>query len=246
MILDDYQKRVDELFTQVKTTQRENIIAAGKMIADTIDAGGNIYLSDICHSIEWDVINRGGGPVFYRPFHYKLVVDTKADEERPRDRSDMDLDMEGLGEYILKASPIRPGDVLFVGSVSGRTKSVVDLAWEAKKMGVKVIAMSSMTYAKSVEPVHSSGKKLYEFVDLTLDNCAPAAEAMLEVDGIEANFAAASGIASSFILWSVTAVVLEEMQKRGKTPLLLKSANYPGGPEYNNTVAYPHYQKHGW
>ena len=106
--------------------------------------------------------------------------------------------------------------------------------------------MSSMSYAQTVDAVHSSGKKLYEFVDLTLDNCAPAAEAMLKIDGIEANFAAASGIASSYILWSVTAVALEEMMKSGKTPLLLKSANFPGGPEYNNTEVYPHYKEFGW
>ena len=243
MLLDTYQARVDQLFSEIKSTQRENIITAGKMIADTIEAGGNIYLNDICHSIEMDLYNRGGGPLFYRVLHWKLDVMSDA---RTRDRSDLDLDMEGLGAYVLKASSIRPGDVLFVGSVSGRTKHVVDLAYEAKKMGVKVIAMSSMSYAKSVDPVHSSGKKLYEFVDLTLDNCAPAAEAMLEVEGIEALFAAASGLASSFILWSVTAVVLEELQKRGKTPHLLKSANFPGGMEYNDTVVKPHYEKYGY
>ena len=243
MILDDYQKRVDQLFEQVKTTQRENIITVGKMIADTIEAGGNIYLGGICHSIEMDLFNRGGGPAFYRTFHWNLDVKSDA---RQRDRSDMDLDMEGLGAYVLKASTIRPGDILFVGSVSGRTKSVVDLAWEAKKMGIKVIAMSSMSYAQSVGPVHSSGKKLYEFVDLTLDNCAPAAEAMLDVEGVEAKFAAASGLASSYILWSVTAVVLDELKSRGKTPLLLKSANYPGGPEYNKNEVYPHYEEFGW
>ena len=243
MILDDYQKRVDQLFEQVRTTQRENIIAAGKMIADTLENGGNIYLSEICHSIQNDLIDRGGGPFFYRPFQYKLDVKSDA---RQRDRSDMDLDMEGLGAYILKASTIRPGDVLFVGSVSGRTKHVVDLAYEAKKMGIKVIAMSSMSYAQSVGPVHSSGKKLYEMVDLTLDNCAPAAEAMLDVEGIEAKFAAASGLASSYILWSVTAVVLEELQQRGIEPLLLKSTNYPGGQEYNDGVVRPRYWKEGF
>ena len=243
MILDDYQKRVEQLFDQIKSTQRENIITAGKMIADTIDAGGNIYLSGICHSIEMDLFNRGGGPAFYRTFHYNLDVKSDA---RERDRSDMDLNMEGLGAYILKASTIKPGDVLFVGSVSGRTKHVVDLAWEAKKMGIKVIAMSSLSYARSVDPVHSSGQKLIDFVDLTLDNCAPAAEAMLEVEGIEANFAAASGIASAYILWSVTAVVLEEMQQRNMDPLLLKSTNYPGGPDYNNGLVRPRYWKQGY
>ena len=243
MILDDYQKRVDELFTQVKETQRENIIKAGKMIADTLEKGGNIYLSEICHSIQNDLIDRGGGPFFYRKFQYKLDVQSDA---RQRDRSDMDLDMEGLGAYILKASTIKPGDILFVGSVSGRTKHVVDLAYEAKKMGIQVIAMSSMSYAKSVDPVHSSGLKLYEMVDLTLDNCAPAAEAMLDVDGVEAKFAAASGLASSYILWSVTAVAIEEMRNRGMDPLLLKSTNYPGGPDYNDGLVRPRYWEKGY
>ena len=243
MILDDYQNRVNELFEQVKTTQRENIIKAGEMIVETLENGGNIYLSEICHSIQNDLIDRGGGPFFYRKFQYKLDVQSDA---RQRDRSDMDLDMEGLGAYILKASTIKPGDILFVGSVSGRTKHVVDLAYEAKKMGIKVIAMSSMSYAQSVGPVHSSGKKLYEMVDLTLDNCAPAAEAMLEVDGIEANFAAASGLASAYILWSVTAVAIELMRDKGMDPLLLKSTNYPGGPDYNDGLVRPRYWKQGY
>ena len=243
MILDDYQNRVDELLTQVKQTQRENIIKAGEMIAQTIENGGNVYLSEICHSIQNDLIDRGGGPFFYRKFQYKLDVQSDA---RQRDRSDMNLDMEGLGAYILKASTIKPGDILFVGSVSGRTKHVVDLAYEAKKMGIKVIAMSSMSYAKSVDPVHSSGLKLYEMVDLTLDNCAPAAEAMLDVEGIEAKFAAASGIASAYILWSVTAVAIEIMRDKGLDPLLLKSTNYPGGPDYNDGLVRPRYWKQGY
>ena len=95
-----------------------------------------------------------------------------------------------------------------------------------------------------------SYKWLQEYVDL--DGISPEelatrlTSAGLEVEGIEANFAAASGLASSYILWSVTAVVLEEMMKRGKTPLLLKSANFPGGTDYNKAEVYPHYEKYGW
>jgi len=103
-----------------------------------------------------------------------------------------------------------------------------------------------MTYATAVEPVHSSGKKLYEFVDLVLDNCAPAAEAMMTVPGIEAHYAAASGIASDYILWSVTSCAVEEMMKRGKTPGILKSNNFPGGREYNRDVIDSHYEEFGW
>lgn len=215
MLLERYQKAVDELLIKARTTQKEAIIKAGEMIAETIENGGKVYLGHICHGIEMDLIYRGGGPIFYK--QYKE------------------------GETELKA-----GDVLVVSSVSGRTASVVDLAYNSVEKGVKVIAFTSMEYAVQVDAVHPSGKKLYEFVTLVLDNCAPAAEAMLEVDGIEAHFAAASGIASDFIMWSVTSVAVEKMLKDGYTPGILKSANYPGGNDYNKRIIEPHYDKYGW
>ena len=136
--------------------------------------------------------------------------------------------------------------MLFVSSVSGRTLKVVNLAYDSVAAGVHVIAFTSMEYARAVEPVHPSGKKLYEIATLTLDNCAPAAEAMLEVEGIEAHYAAASGIASDFIMWSLTSVAVETMLKDGYTPGILKSANFPGGNDYNKTVIEPHYDQFGW
>ena len=233
MLLERYQARVDELLREVRETQRETIIKAGKLIADTVANGGGVFLSGICHSIENDAIYRGGGPIFYKHFSWSLNVEQQG-RERPTDG--MDASMEGLAAYALKKSRIRPGDVLVVGSVSGRTASVVDLAYEAKKMGVHVIAFISMKYATQVEPVHSSGRKLYEMVDLV----------MMDVEGIEAPYAAASGIASDYILWSMTSVAVDELLARGITPGILKSANFPGGNDYNKTVIEPHYEKYGW
>ena len=131
-------------------------------------------------------------------------------------------------------------------SVSGRTKSVVDLTFDSVAKGVKVIAFTSMEYATAVDPVHESGKKLYEMATVTVDNCAPAAEAMLEVEGIEARFAAASGLASDFLMWCITSCVVEKMLADGYTPGILKSANFPGGNDYNKTVVEPHYDEFGW
>ena len=244
MLLDRYRTAIDDLFRKVRDTQTENIIRAGEMVAQSVAGGGCIFLSRICHAMEMDSIYRGGGPIFYKHFSYDLKIENAA---RPRDRSDLNVETQGAAaRYALTQSNIRPGDVLFVGSVSGRTKDVVDLAYEAEQMGVKVIAFVSMEYARQVEPVHPSGKKLYEIASLTLDNCAPAAEAMLDVEGIEAKFGAASGIASDYILWSVTSVAVEKLLEKGITPGILKSANYPGGNDYNKTVIEPHYEEYGW
>jgi len=216
-LMERYQHAVDELFAKVRNTQAENIQKAGEMIAEAASSGKKIYLGEICHSIQMDLINRGGGPVFYIKF----------EKEKHWDE-------------------LKEGDVLVLSSVSGRTVHVVNMAYEAIQRGVKVIAFTSMEYAVQVDAVHESGKKLYEFATLTLDNCAPAAEAMLEVDGIEARFAAASGIASDYIMWSVTSVAVEKLLSMGLTPSIFKSANYPGGNDYNKTVVEPNYQKYGW
>ena len=244
MLLDRYREAIDALFKKVRDTQTENIIKAGQTVADSVANDGCIFLSSICHSMEMDSIYRGGGPIFYRHFSYNLNVENTA---RARDNSDLGRDTQGAeARYALTQSNFRPGDVLFLSSVSGRTKKVVDLAYEAVQLGIKVIAFTSMEYAVKVDPVHPSGKKLYEIATITIDNCAPAAEAMLDVEGIEAKFGAASGIASDYIMWSITSVAVEKLLEKGITPGILKSANFPGGNDYNKTVIEPNYDKYGW
>ena len=242
MLLDKYNEAVDALIKKVRTTQKDNIIKAGEMIADTVAGGGNIYLSSICHMIEWDLINRGGGPTFYRHFSWKMDVEKNG---RKREGTFEDYPW-GMAEFAIKSSDMKKGDIIMVSSVSGRTKPVVDLAYEAKKLGIKVIAFTSMEYTKAVDAVHPSGKKLYEIVDLAIDNCAPSAEAMIDAPGIEAKFAAASGIACDILLWSMTSVAVEKLQEKGITPGILKSANFPGGADYNEKNLYPQYDKYGW
>jgi Uncharacterized protein containing SIS (Sugar ISomerase) phosphosugar binding domain len=243
MLMHRYQAAVDDLFKKIRDTQTESIIKAGNLVAETVENGGCIYLASICHSMENDLIYRGGGPIFYKHFSYNLNVEKNA---RKRGRSDLAIADSIDAKYAIQKSDMRPGDVLFLSSVSGRTQSVVELAWEAKEFGINVIALTSMEYARTVDAVHPSGQKLYEFATIVLDNCAPAAEAMLEVDGIEAKFAAASGIGSDYIMWSLTSVAVEKMLADGFTPGILKSANFPGGNEFNKTVVEPHYAEFGW
>lgn len=242
MLLDRYWETVDNLYHTIRDTQRDNIIAAGQLIADTVDAGGCVHICDSGHIINSELIYRGGGLILYKQFKYSLNVENPV---RKRDRSDIDTSMEGLAKYALRQSGARPGDVMILGSVSGRTFYIADLAQEAKAFGMKIIALTSMSYATQVDSPLSTGKKLYELADITLDNCAPAAEAMMEVEGLDARFGAASGLAAAYILWSVTAVAVEELLQRGKMPGVLRSANYPGGNDYNKTFVEPRYEKEG-
>ena len=89
-------------------------------------------------------------------------------------------------EYKKGETALKEGDILFMGSVSGRTAEEVELAYNSVNAGVKVILLTSIAYSDAVEPVHPSGKRLYEIATLAIDMCVPVAEALLDVEGLDA------------------------------------------------------------
>lgn len=233
MLIDRYHDRINEQVRTVETTQRDNCLQAGKLMADCVRAGGCVHVFDTGHIINSELIFRGGGLLLLKQFKYALTVDNPV---RARDRSGLDTSMEGLAAYAIKASGAMPGDVLFIGSVSGKTANVIDLALAAKDFGMTVIAVTSLTYSREVASEHSSGKRLFECADLVLDNCAPAAEAMMTVEGLESPFAAASGISAALLLWSACAACIDELLAAGIQPSVLRSNNFPGGTDYNEAL----------
>ncbi len=233
MLIDTYYKTIDGLLEKLTTTQKDACVAAGHMIADCVKAGGCVHIFDSGHIVDAELIHRGGGLVLLKRFKYGLQVENNV---RKRDRSGVCTSQEGLAALALRASGALPGDVMVIGSVSGKTANIIDLALAAKDFGLKVIALTSVAYSSSVASLHSSGKRLFECADLVLDNCAPVAEGMIPVEGIEAPFAAASGISAAFLLWSVCAAAIEELLAAGITPGIYKSANFEDGPAYNKII----------
>ena len=116
-LLERYTNRINEQFEKVETTQRDAIIAVGNMIAEKVKDGAAVHVFDSGHIINAELIGRGGGVFFLKRFMYHLDV---TDDVRPRDRSGVSKDMTGLAAYALKASNALPGDVIIIGSVSGR------------------------------------------------------------------------------------------------------------------------------
>lgn len=229
MLIDEYYQAIDQLYANIRESQREKCIEAGKVIADAAAQGNCIHIFDSGHIVNRELIDRGGGLMLWRPFKYKLEVENPV---RKRDRSSVNTKMEGLAGYAIRASGALPGDVIIIGSVSGKTLNVVDLALEAKKFGMTVIVLTAVAYSSAVESDHPSGKHLYECGDIVIDNLAPAGDAMLPVEGLDAKLFPASGLANAFIMWSITAVVTEELLKRGLKPAIYKSYNFPGGWEH--------------
>lgn len=230
MLIDRYHERINQQIHRVEESQKEACMRAGEAIAECVKKGGAVHVFDTGHIIDSELIYRGGGLLLLKQFKYNLAVDNPV---RPRDRSGVPQDMTGLAAYAIRKSSALPGDVMILGSVSGKSENVVDLAIEAKKFGMTVITVTSVEYSSAVESKHTSGKRLYECADIVLDNCTPAAEAMLEVEGLDVRFAAASGLSAAVLMWSVCAHAVEKLLEMGITPSILKSENFEDGVEFN-------------
>jgi uncharacterized phosphosugar-binding protein len=136
----------------------------------------------------------------------------------------------GYIQHIFDSDQLRPGDVLFVGSVSGKSANVVELALKARDHGLTVIAITAMAYSPGLESQHPSGKLLYEAADLVLDNHAPFGDGMLTVDGLDYPVIPASGFGAVTLLWGVVAETIESMLAQGLKPSVYPSVNRSNGP----------------
>jgi len=232
MITDRYFEHVEALFKRVRETQMDNIRAAGKMMADAMMRNANIIIHDTGHIINSEMTGRSGGLVAPTYLKYYLVTENPGRPNRAAEKA-KDRSQEGMAELVFNAGSICPGDLVIIGSVSGRSEQLVDLALCLKKHDCQIIAVTSLEYSTQVESAHSSGKKLYQIADLVIDNCAPLGDGMMHVEGIPVPFVPASGLSATYLMWAVYCECAEELLKHGITPSVFKSANMPGGDEYN-------------
>ncbi len=223
--------RIDEIAAHTEPIQQ-----AAKICAEALSKGGMLHVFDSGHMVSRELINRAGGLVAMSQLSFNLGVDNlvKARSDRPLPPgSPFSF---GYIEHVFETNQLRAGDVLFVGSVSGKTANVVELALKARSHGLTVIALTALAYSSKLESEHPSGKRLFEVADLLLDNHAPFGDAMLAVEGLEYPVCPASGIDAAVILWAVVAGTIEEMLRRGLQPTVFPSVNRPDGKKLVSQV----------
>ena len=230
------ERYFEALFATLRTlreSQLESIDQAAAMVVESVTKGGVIHLFDTGHMLEREAVHRAGGLVMVTPFHFALDLSNPA-RPRPGDAGASADDVVGLVRCALAASRVRSGDVLLIGSVSGRAAVPIELALQARAMGVKVVALTSTEYSRLAEVQHYGGKRLYEVADLALDYVGPIGDAALEVEGVETGVCPTSGIIAATIIWALTAQIVERLLSRGLTPHVFRSVNLPDGPAFND------------
>lgn len=225
-----YFARLQGLIKDIADSETDAIEKVAALGAASISKQGALHIFDTGHMLMTEMIGRAGGLLAWTPLSISFAVNNP---NRFRDKQGAPAP-DDLPEYVrlaLGRSKLREGDLLFAGSVSGKSAMPVEMALQGKTTGATVIAVTSVEHSSKLESEHPSGKRLYEVADLVLDNHAPPGDAMLEVDGFDRRVCPASGLAAACLLWAVNARVIELLVQQGVQPSVYSSVNLPGGPE---------------
>jgi uncharacterized phosphosugar-binding protein len=206
----------------------EPVRQAARLCAEVLAHGGVLHIFDSGHMVSQELVNRAGGLVALSALSFNLNVVNPV-KSRPAGPGASTLSF-GYIEHVFETGQLRRGDLLFVGSVSGKTANVVELAIQARARGLTVIALTALAYSSQLISEHPSGQHLYEVADLVLDNGAPYGDALLAVEGLDYPICPASGLGAATLLWAVVAGTVEEMLARGLKPTVFPSVNRPDGP----------------
>jgi len=225
-----WMEKADGVLAAIRETQGEAIVRAAQAIAERMARGGAFTLYD-CGHCSGEPHNRAGGLLAIYRFNPTF---TPPGPNPPGRKTGMDE--EELGRLAVEKSSLQAGDILLIVSVSGRRPLVVEVAQRARERGVLVVAITSRQYSGALESQHSSGQRLYEVADITIDNCGVLGDAILEIPGLEAPAGPTSGLAFVYIFWALTCEILARLVAMGKQPHVLRSVNKPGGAEFNEAA----------
>ena len=229
-----YISVVNETIARAWNSQQEKIAAAAEQIAEAIKRKNKVFIFGCSHAgiLSEEVFYRTGGlavinPIFFPGFmlNTKPVTMTSRLERIP-----------GIGRMLLLENHLRKGDVLLIHSVSGRNTVPVEMAIEASKTGVYVIALTNMEYSSGAASRHPSGKKLYEVSDLVLDNCGVPGDAAIRLEGLEEAVGPTSTAVGAALMNGLIIEVVEKLINDKIVPPVFLSANLDGGDEHNRKI----------
>lgn len=229
-----FANHIHDIETRIIKEQGDNIAKAARLLATAFSDGGNLFAFGPGHAgmFAEEMFYRAGGLAVTNPlFHSGIMTN-----ERPITLTSNLEVLPGYASVILRESPLRKGDVLMIHSVAGRNPVVVELAINAREMGVIVISVINMDYATHVSSRDPSGNMLYEVSDLVIDTCGDLGDSCITMDGVEQKVAPTSSILGSFIANCILLQTCQCLLESGITPPVFQSANIDGGGEYNTML----------
>ena len=215
----------------MRDTQDAAIDAAATACADSIGKGKLVFTFGTGHGAlpALETFPRTGTIVGFRPIVESTMISFH------RVWGDMGARqyrfihaVEGYGLAILRSHRLDPDDAMILFSHSGVNAVILDIATECKARGLTVIAVTSLPHSSATPSCHSSGKRLFEVADVTIDTGVPIADAALRIEGLEHPVGANSTSITIAIAHAIVAATAEKLVARGVAPMVMVNPNTAG------------------
>lgn len=216
-----YVREVERLLQQAEQRDGGAVAEAAQLIASAIADGRVLYVFGPSHAgiLAQDLFYRAGGLAAVEP----IMPAGLMLNERPVTRTTHLERLPGYADTVLRDLPIGQGDVMLIISVSGRNPIAVEMCTGAQVRGARVIALTSLTYSRSVS---ARGKaRLFEVADVVIDLPGQVGDAAVSLPGLEQKIGPTSTAVGSAMLHGLMVEVAGRLLERGVRPPVLLSEN---------------------
>ncbi len=231
MLAIQWLNNVRGIMDKIEASQLQQIKKAALAMANSIEAGRWVHTFGCGHAtipVE-EMYPRIGGFVGFHPMiELPLSFFTHITGEMGVHQFVFLERIEGYGVEIMKGYNFDERDTMWLFSHSGINNVNIDIAIEAKKKNMTVVAYGAAEEAKGKETRHSSGKTIFDIADIVVDTCAPVEDASVDLKGHTDKIGPVSTMAFVTTVWMTVTTVAEILQQRGVKLFIHPSHNVPG------------------
>jgi len=216
---------------EIEATQLEPIQAAADRCAGAILADRLVHVFGTGHSrmaVEEMFPRYGSFPGFHPIVELSMTFHNPVVGANGQRQAMFLENVQGFGKVLWRNFVTDPRDVLLAISTSGCNAVSVDVAIEARRLGMFVIALTSVPHAEASTSRHESGRRLHEVADLTIDQKAPAGDAAVWIEGLETPVAPLSSVTGCLAINLLKAEVARRLTEAGQPPKVLTAACHLG------------------
>jgi len=230
MKFNEFLAKVHQILSSIEETQAESIAKASALVSECLLNDGIVYTFGTGHShcVAEEVCWRAGCLV-----PIDAILEPSLTGHTQVVKSGMAERLEGFSKVILDHRELGEHDVMIVISNSGINAAPIEMAIEARKRNLPVIAITSLEYSKQSQVRQSGGKKLYEVASVAIDNCTPWGDAVMRLEGLRQPVGPVSNIAAMTIMHAIMVQAEQNMLDKGTEPPVFMSGNLDGGNESN-------------